>query len=296
MSYWTDLLIKSYHGVTWPFRSMVLRKMQQNASVPITILFYHRVANENPNPWTISEGDFETQISWMQDNFDMISLDEAQRRIKTGNSTPSIAITFDDGYSENCSFAIPMLLERRIPLTYFVTTYHTTHNKPFPHDIERGQPLAPNSIESLRTLVNAGIEIGAHTRTHLNLGECFDKDVLYDEVIAATRELESMPDFSIRYFAFPFGQTTNLNPYVFELLREHGFSGVCSAYGGLNEIHGDAFHLQRIHGDPNFIRMKNWLGMEPRWFNVARYDWKTELQSIPTPSTETNKSLQETGA
>ena len=295
MSFWRDLLIDSYRNVTWPLRHAIMRKLQRTETVPITILFYHRVANEQPNPWTISEQDFETQLTWMQDKFDMISLDEAQRRIKIGNSKPAISITFDDGYAENCSFAIPLMLERRIPITYFVTTHHTTHSKPFPHDIDRNQPLAPNSIESLKALVNAGVEIGAHTRTHLDLGACTNPDVIYDEVIAATREMETMLDFSIRYFAFPFGQREHLNPLVFQLLKDHGFSGVCSAYGGLNEINGDSFHLQRIHGDPNFSRMKNWLSMEPRWFNVKRYDWKSQLAGLALPRAD-EKTLQESGA
>ena len=294
-SFWKDLLIQSYHGITWPVRKYLLRQFKENSTVPIAVLFYHRVANEHPNPWTISESEFETQMVWIKENFDVISLAEVQKRIRNGNSTPAVSITFDDGYAENCSFALPFMIEQRIPVTYFVTTYHTTHGKPFPHDVELKQPLAPNSIESLRALVNAGVEIGAHTRTHLDLGQCSDRDVIYDEVIAATRELESMLDFSIRYFAFPFGQTKNLNPFVFELLQDHGFSGVCSAYGGLNPIDGDAFHIQRIHGDPNFTRMKNWLDMEPRWLNVKRYDWETRLENLPLPGPGP-KPLQESGA
>lgn len=295
MSNWKNLLIASYRSVTWPLRKIMLRKMKQNASVPIAILYYHRVANEYSNPWTISHRDFEQQMSWMQKHFDMISLDEVQRRIKTGNSCPAVSITFDDGYAENCSFALPLLLERRIPVTYFVTTHHTTHGKSFQHDVDRGQPLAPNSIDSLRALVNAGVEIGSHTRTHRNLGTCFDKNIIYDEVIAATLELESMLDFSIRYFAFPFGQHTDLNPVVFELLQEYGFSGVCSAYGGVNAIDGDGFHLQRIHGDPNLGRIKNWLSLDPRCFHVQKYDWKSELERIPQPDHQA-ESLQESEA
>ena len=292
---WRSLLIDSYRTVTWPWRKFMMRRMQKNSTVPISVLFYHRVANEELNPWSISQADFEMQIAWMQENFDMISLDEVQHRIKNGNSRPAISITFDDGYAENCSFALPMLLERRIPVTYFVTTHHTTHNRPFLHDVQRGKPLAPNSIDTLKALANAGVEIGAHTRTHIDLGTCTDPDVIYDEVIAATREMETMLDYSIRYFAFPYGQRQNLNPLVFRLLQDHGFSGVCSAYGGLNAVRSDSFHLQRIHGDPNFSRMKNWLNLEPRLLNVSRYDWRRELSKLPLPKSS-NKNLQESKA
>ena len=60
------------------------------------------------------------------------------------------------------------------------------------------------------------------------------------------------------------------------MLREAGFLGVCSAYGGWNEMGDDAFHLQRIHGDPNIERMKNWLTYDPRIQSVTRYVPKNE--------------------
>ena len=280
MSGWKNCLIQTYRTATWPVRQLKLCKAKQSKTVPISILYYHRVANDHLNPWSITEDGFQRHMDWLQKNFDLISLAEAQRRIRGGNDRPAVSITFDDGYSENCSFALPLLIERGIPVTYFVTTYHTAHNKPFPHDIELDQPLPTNTIESLRALVNAGVEIGGHTRTHVDLGKRLDENSLFDEVIAATREMESMLDDTIHYFAFPYGQYKNLDPRVFHLLKEHGFSGVCSAYGGFNDIHGDAFHLQRIHADPNFERLKNWLTGDPRLNRVRRYDWNREFKKL----------------
>ena len=125
-------------------------------------------------------------------------------------------------------------------------------------------------------MADAGIEIGGHTRTHADLGSLTDPEEIFDEVITATREMEKIIGKKIRYFAFPYGQVENLNPTVFKLLKEEGFLGVCSAYGGLNEIGDDSFHLQRLHGDPNFSRMKNWLTFDPRLNFVQRYDYETD--------------------
>ena len=47
-------------------------------------------------------------------------------------------------------------------------------------------------------------------------------------------------------------------------------------YGGWNEIGADSFHLQRLHGDPNFERMKNWLTFDPRIESVSRYTPQNE--------------------
>ena len=155
-------------------------------------LFYHRVADHAENDWTISCSKFQNQIDWLEQNFEIVDLEECQRRIRSGwNSRPTVSITFDDGYAENCDFALPLLIERRIPVTYFVTTYHTTQQQPFPHDVDRDMPLPTNTIESLRALDLAGVEIGAHTRTHVDLGKITCEQTLVDEVITASRELEA---------------------------------------------------------------------------------------------------------
>lgn len=294
MSTLKSCLIKTYRYATWPWRQIAMSQLKRQQAVPVAVLFYHRVANEHPNPWSISEKDFEKQIDWMQKNFDLISLEETQKRIRTGSSRPSLSITFDDGYAENCSFALPMLIERKIPVTYFVTTYHTTHNQPFPHDVELGQPLPTNTIDSLRALANAGVEIGGHTRNHADLGAGLSDEELFDEVISATLELEKMIGCPIRYFAFPYGLRKNLDPRVFKLLQDNGFSGVCSAYGGVNEINGDDFHIQRIHGDPNFERMLNWLSIDPRMTYVNRYDWQAELSKLEAKQAGAAEQLVET--
>lgn len=272
---WKSKLIQAYRISSSPYRMLRRLQMMQQGTVPCFVLFYHRVADEHPNPWTISKREFQRQIDWFQENFDIVDLQECQRRIQGGNNQrPTLSITFDDGYAENSEFALPMLIERRIPVTYFVTTEHTTQQKPFPHDVDRGCPLPVNSIASLLAMDIAGIEIGAHTRSHVDLGTVDDEKRLVDEVIAASVEMQSIIGRPMRYFAFPFGQKNNLNRNAFAMLQEAGFLGVCSAYGGWNEIGGDAFHIQRIHGDPDFQRMKNWLTFDPRIGRVPRFDYQ----------------------
>jgi len=255
--------------------------MKANGTVPVLAMFYHRIADTHPNPWSMDFATFKHQICWMQERFDFLSMEEAQTRISSGkNDRPAISITFDDGYAENCDEALPFLIEQNIPVTYFVTTQHATEQIPFPHDVELGTPFPVNSIESLRALANAGIEIGAHTRTHLNLGATDDKHEIVDEVITATDELEQLIGRKINYFAFPFGHHENMQASIFHLLKQHGIKGICSAYGGGNEIGGDAFHIQRLHGDPNFARIQNWLTFDPRIENVNRFEYMAHASAF----------------
>lgn len=269
----TNRLIQGYYYSTLPLRIWDRKTSERNGTAPISILFYHRVDDKFPNPWTIPCREFERQIDWLQDHCDVISLAEAQHRIVGGqNDRLSACITFDDGYADNCEFALPLLLERHLPFTYFVSLQYLVEQSPFPHDVERGVPLAPNTIDEIQYLADEGVEIGAHTRTHPDLGTIHNEQQLYDEVVVSSDELSQRIGHQISYFAFPFGQRENLNDTVFRLAKQAGFRGVCSAYGGYNYPTDDGFHLQRIHADPVFWRTKNWLSLDPRLHRVARYE------------------------
>ena len=84
----------------------------------------------------------------------------------------------------------------------------------------------------------------------------------------------------IRYFAFPYGLHANLNAEAFRLARRAGYQGACSAYGGYNWPGDDHFHLQRIHADPEMLRLKNWL--------------TSDLMDTPTISTFFSNSMSDT--
>jgi peptidoglycan/xylan/chitin deacetylase (PgdA/CDA1 family) len=240
--------------------------------VPIVVLFYHRVADESPNGWTVSNALFARQINWLESRFELISLGETQRRLRAGhNARPSVSITFDDAYAENCHRAIPLLVERRIPCTYFATLQNALTGEPFQHDVATGSDAPPNTLEQLRAMADAGIEIGAHGRRHVDLGAIRDPARLYDEVVTARDELADALGRPIRYLAFPFGQYESLSSDAFMLAREAGYEGVCSAYGGYNFPGDDPFHVQRIHVDNDMIRLKNRTTVDPRKIAPPRF-------------------------
>lgn len=229
------------------------------------VLFYHRVADQDLHDWTISNDNFKSQLDYIQANFEVVSLSEAQDRLRrSAMQKPTVSITFDDGYAENCSQAIPELLRRKLPFTYFVASEYIRTGEPFPHDTEIGFSYPPNTVDQLRAMVAAGVEIGCHTRTHPNIGEVTDPEQLYDEMVTSREELANLLGTRIDWFAFPYGQPQHMSAQAFELARRAGYRGVCSAYGGYNFPGDDSFHLQRIHGDPGWLRLRNWLSVDPR--------------------------------
>ena len=282
-----SLSIGAYVAATQPYRAWARAHYARRSQLPVAALFFHRVADDYPNGWTMSLGQFDRHIRWLQKNCDLISLAELQRRMREGNDQRvAVSITFDDGYADNCLHAIPTLLSRRIPFTYFVTTQNVRYGKPFAHDLKAGQPLAPNSIDEIKAMADAGVEIGVHTRTHADLGQVSRSEDLDDEILGARDEIERWTGRKPRYFAFPYGLPRNLNPQAIQLLHDAGFDGFCSAYGGYNVPHQDAFHVQRFHADPDVARVRNWLTLDPRWL-LRRRPFEYNLidnRDSPSPS------------
>jgi peptidoglycan/xylan/chitin deacetylase (PgdA/CDA1 family) len=276
---WKSLLLGLYYGGTWPWRRWQRAVAERAGECPAMVVYYHRVADDAANEWTVSNELFARQIAWLAENFDLVSLEEAQHRLRRGaNFRPCVSITFDDGYADNCRHALPLLVDRRIPCTYFVSNQQVCDGLPFPHDRAAGQRFAPNSIPELRKLAALGIEIGAHTRTHCGLAKISDPARLLDEVVIAGEELQAAVGKPIRYFAFPYGQHANLNADVFHLAYEAGYEGVCSAYGGFNFPGDDAFHLQRFPADYSFLRLKNWATVDPRKLGLPRFEYESHIR------------------
>lgn len=257
-------LLHLYLYGTARYRDRMLREMVRCQRVPIVVPVFHRVADDSANTWTTSRAEFREAIGWLKENFELISLAEAQRRVASGkNDRPSVSVTFDDGYAVNCEYALPLLIREQIPCTYFVSSGPVLERQSFEHDRRMGNHFPANTVAELRDLAAAGIEIGAHTRSHADLGRVADAEQLFDEIVVSRKELEEAMGLPIRYFAFPFGMHANLSSAAFRLAREAGYAGVCSAYGGYNFPGDDPFHIQRRCIDGITARFQNWVTLDP---------------------------------
>lgn len=250
---------------TAPFRRARLSELCRQGQAPMLVPFYHRVADNCPNDWTISRDEFVRHIDRCLATLEPVGLDEIQRRVAAGtNSQPTITFTFDDGYAENCDFALPLLVQKKVPTVYFVATQNVLQQIPFPHDVDAGQALPVNTVSQIRDIAEMGIEVGLHTRTHVDFSKVHCADVIRREILDGKDELEQMIGREVRYFAHPFGLPKQLTQATIEVIHESGMLGFCSAFGAYNVPGRDAFHLRRFHGDPEFGRFLNWLSFDEK--------------------------------
>ncbi len=129
---------------------------------------------------------------------------------------------------------------------------------PFKHDLARREPLAVNTKSEIREMADAGIEIGGHTATHLDLGLNWPRERLIEELSDSRKKLQDWTGQPISFFAFPFGLVKNISQAAIDMVAEAGYVGFLSAYGAWNFPGRDDFHLGRFHGDPCTSAVRDW--------------------------------------
>lgn len=107
------------------FRSLLNISSPNGGKGKLHIFIFHRVL-DNPDPLFPGEPDcarFDQIASILSALFNVIPLAEAVDRLKN-NDLPSRAacITFDDGYRDNYTNALPILRKYNLPATVFIAT------------------------------------------------------------------------------------------------------------------------------------------------------------------------------
>jgi peptidoglycan/xylan/chitin deacetylase (PgdA/CDA1 family) len=99
--------------------------------------------------------------------------------------------------------------------------------------------------DHVRSLHRRGFDIGAHTRTHADLGSV-NAGEAQEEILGGRRELETQLEASVDLFAYPYGQQNNLVDSNRALVKGAGFRCCCSCFGGVIAPGTDPFHLTRV--------------------------------------------------
>jgi peptidoglycan/xylan/chitin deacetylase (PgdA/CDA1 family) len=226
----------------------------------ITVLLYHRVSDDVRDNLTTGIEQFHRQMALLRRHCHVLSLAEvlAARTIPRSRR-PLVCVTFDDGYRDNHDNAVPILMRHRIPAAFFVSTGLVGNDGAFPHDVKRGNaPIPTMDWDQLRRMQQLGFTIGSHTVNHVDCaGE--SEAVVWRELVESRDTLRRELGIREVVLGYPYGGRQHMTPERLDLVREAGYAGCLSAYGGTN-LHGiDPFNVLRrgIHwqfSDPAFMR------------------------------------------
>jgi peptidoglycan/xylan/chitin deacetylase (PgdA/CDA1 family) len=195
---------------------------------------------------TVSVPVFERYCQFFNDHFQVVSLREIISRLESGQKlNRELAITFDDGYLDNFENAAPVLDRLSLPATFFVVSqWIGTDLIPW-WDRQQGVRYPWMNWDQVRTLTDRGFDIGAHTRTHVDLGAVDEGDAR-EEIFGARFELERRLNHPIELFAYPYGRRSNIADSSRHLVKAAGFRCCCSCFGGVIGPGTDPFDLPRV--------------------------------------------------
>ncbi len=94
-------------------------------SKKLPILIYHQILPEKDimRSFEPTADEFEGQMAAIKQHMTPISLKEGIKRLQNGSlPKDAIAVTFDDGYENNYTVALPILQKHQIPATFFIAS------------------------------------------------------------------------------------------------------------------------------------------------------------------------------
>lgn len=116
-------------------RSRLMRALSRPWTGLATCLMYHRFCPDQAGPDDMTQGfapnldlsvtisAFDKQMAFVAQHFNCLSLPEAIDRLARGKlPRRSMIVTFDDGYLDNLTLALPILRRYAVPATVYVAT------------------------------------------------------------------------------------------------------------------------------------------------------------------------------
>jgi peptidoglycan/xylan/chitin deacetylase (PgdA/CDA1 family) len=220
-------LVRAAYACTFAARKLLDRVL---GFQEISIVCYHSISAANVET-AVSPDEFGSHLRYFSSRgYKFVSLDHVVKWVEGMHQLPrkAIALTFDDGYADFETAALPILERFNAPATVFVL----------------GDPVAVTTVQSVLGLPLLSddavhrigkhplVEIGFHSFSHPDLTAMPRSDL--------PREVTS--PFPARFFAYPGGR---YSADVLAAVRAAGYAAACSIELGLVTQRSDRFLLPR---------------------------------------------------
>jgi peptidoglycan/xylan/chitin deacetylase (PgdA/CDA1 family) len=236
-------------------RDWLLARLGRSRAV---VVYYHRVGGNDVLSKPLDT--FRRELAYFRKHFECMTLQELCIRLRSRMPLrrAALVVTFDDGYRDNYTHAVPALLEAGLPATFFVATGFIGTRRVLPHDIRAASAGAEPADEAalaaryplltwddLAAMEAGGMEIGSHTVDHTNLG-CADAATIRREITESLATLDRELGAKPRAFSFPWGKPQDICPDALRAVRQAGYYAAASAYGGANHRDGSVWNIRRV--------------------------------------------------
>jgi peptidoglycan/xylan/chitin deacetylase (PgdA/CDA1 family) len=211
----------------------------QRPYIPILMYHYVRIVDKAADPLgyglSVTPDQFAAQVKWLrQSGYDTIQMSALAACISGDAPCPSraVALTFDDGYADAYTAALPVLQEYGATATFYIVSGFVGHD-------------AYMGWDEIRALRSAGMEIGAHSISHIDL-TTLSHDENVDQIGRSGAEIAAQIGAPVRSFCYPAGK---FNAEIAAITRDRGYTSATTTIqeGAQNDLF--ALPRVRIYGD-----------------------------------------------
>lgn len=198
-------------------------KTHELTTIPL-VWMYHSIAPYDDDPYevTMTPQRFEKQLQWLRRRgLRGVSMGELLQARSEGRARRLVGLTFDDGYQDFVSNALPVLQRYGFTATLFVLAGRLGGTNEWSRP---GPSKALVTADEIVEIADAGMEIGSHGLKHVSLLKADDAQ-LADETVRSREILEELLGEPVRGFCYPYGY---LDERVVAASRAAGYDYACA--------------------------------------------------------------------
>jgi peptidoglycan/xylan/chitin deacetylase (PgdA/CDA1 family) len=205
----------------------------------VPVLMYHEIADisATPDPFAVSPRVFAEQLAYLREaGFTTLTAGALSAIVANGDGdlpARPVVLTFDDGYGDFYTQALPLLRQHGFTATVFQTTGWVG---------KEDEAKRMLNWQELAESEQAGIEIGAHTCTHPQLDQ-LPENLLREELYASKSLLEDNLGLKVPGLAYPYGYSS---ARVRRVARELGYEYAYAVGNSRTTRAANPFTLPRL--------------------------------------------------
>jgi peptidoglycan/xylan/chitin deacetylase (PgdA/CDA1 family) len=183
------------------------------------VLVYHTIDSPTvpmPSDIDVSAGNFEQHLRWLANRRDQVT--DLYSLLTHSDESGFFSITFDDGFQDNLTVALPLLEKYELPMTLFATAEFI------------GKESYLSAAELRELADHPLITIGSHGFTHSHFSR-MTVDEAEHELTASKKFLENITGNEVDLFAYPYGDCSAATEKIVESC---GYKAAWSVWNGTN--------------------------------------------------------------